>query len=134
MAPLLGLESWAIGREVVASCLDTDRRSPRIEKGDPMSNRRSIRIAASTLALAAAGLLSVPTTAFADTDGQDRREDRRVDRGGARDTRQEGRDTARDAKDACKEGDEKSRAECRQDKRDTKQDARGDARDIKTTD
>jgi len=41
-------------------------------------------MAVSTLALAAAGLMSTPTTVFADTDGQDRREDRRDDRQHAR--------------------------------------------------
>ena len=78
-----------------------------------MSRQHLFRMAAATLTLAAAGVISAPTTAYADTQGNERREDRR-------DTR----DEARDVKAACKEGDQ-SRAECRQDKRDTKQDARG---------
>jgi hypothetical protein len=57
----------------------------------------------------------VATTAFAQTNGSERRDDRRDDR-----------DDARDEKQACKAGDEKSRPECRQDKRDTKQDGRHD--------
>jgi Na+/glutamate symporter len=79
-----------------------------------MSGKDLFRMAAATLTLAAAGLIGAPTTSYADTQGNERRDDRR-------DTR----DDSRDAKDACKEGDD-SRAECRQDKRDTKQDARGE--------
>jgi hypothetical protein len=63
------------------------------------------------LGLAIAGLLA-STSAYAETQGMDRRDERR-------DTR----DEARDVKQDCKAGDE-SRAECRQEKRDTKQDAR----------
>ena len=60
----------------------------------------------------------VMTTAYAQTNGMDRRDDRR-----------DNRDDGRDAKAACKAGDEQSRPECRQDKRDTKQDGRGDDQD-----
>ena len=79
-----------------------------------MSRQHLFRMAAATLTLAAAGLISAPTTSYADTQGNERRDDR-----------QDTRDEARDVKDACKEGDQ-NRAECRQDKRDTKQDARGE--------
>jgi hypothetical protein len=54
-----------------------------------------------------------PSSAHAQTQGMDRRDDRR-------DTRQD----SRDVKQACKAGDENTRAECRQDKRDVKQEGR----------
>jgi hypothetical protein len=87
--------------------------------------KTAIRIAASALVLVGIGVLGSPS--HAETEGQERREERR----GAQDTRQEGRESARDAKQECREGDEKSRAECRQDKRNTKQDARDAARGVR---
>ena len=64
--------------------------------------------------VAALMVLSVGS-AYAQTQGMERRDERRDDRAGARATKQ-----------ACKAGDEKTRAECRQDKRDTKQEGRHD--------
>ena len=59
--------------------------------------------------VAALMVLSVGS-AYAQTQGMDRRDEKRDDREGAR-----------DAKQACKAGDENTRAECRQEKRDVKQ-------------
>jgi hypothetical protein len=64
--------------------------------------------------LATAGVM-MSTSAFAQTQGTERRGERR-----------ETRDDSREEKAACKAGDEKSRPECRQDKRDTKQEGRKD--------
>ena len=61
------------------------------------------------LALLAGAGVMVTATAYAQTSGGDRRDDRR-------DTRQ----GSRAQKQACKAGDEKSRSDCRQEKRDTK--------------
>ena len=77
----------------------------------------NLRIIGALAALATVGLTfaisTYPTSAHAQTQGMERRDDRR-------DTRQD----SRDVKQACKAGDEKSRAECRQDKRDVKQEGR----------
>jgi hypothetical protein len=64
--------------------------------------------------VAALMVLSVGS-AYAQTQGMERRDERRDDRAGARATKQ-----------ACKAGDEKTRAECRQVKRTTKQQGRHD--------
>lgn len=61
--------------------------------------------------LGGAGVIAT-STAYAQTNGMDRRDDRQDDRQGSR-----------NAKQACKAGDEKSRAECRQMKRDVKHDS-----------
>ena len=76
--------------------------------------KRDRLILAAIALLATAGMV-MTTTAYAQTNGMERRGDRR-----------DNRDDARDAKAACKAGDEKSRPECRQEKRDTKQEGRGD--------
>lgn len=76
------------------------------------------RLILTALALLATAGVVMTTTAYAQTQGMDRRDDRR-------DNRQD----SRDEKAACKAGDEKNRAECRQDKRDTKQEGRGDDQD-----
>ena len=65
------------------------------------------------LALLGGAAVMVTTTAYAQTQGMERRDDRR-------DNRQD----SRAQKQACKAGDEKSRAECRQHKRNTKQEGR----------
>ena len=75
---------------------------------------KPMRLILAGLAVLATAGVFVTTTAYAQTQGTERRGDRR-------DTRQD----SRQEKAACKAGDEKSRPECRQDKRDTKQDARG---------
>ena len=67
------------------------------------SSRRSVGVLAAIL------VCGVVASAFAQTQGMDRRDDRRDDRAGGR-----------AAKQACKAGDEKTRAECRQVKRTTK--------------
>ena len=64
--------------------------------------------------VAALMVLSVGS-AYAQTQGMERRDDRGDDRAGARDEKQ-----------ACKAGDENTRAECRQEKRGTKQEGRQD--------
>ena len=74
-----------------------------------LSVRGCVRVLATVVMLAGA------VSAYAQTDGMDRRDDRRDDRSGARADKQ-----------ACKAGDEKSRPECRQEKRDSKQDGRQD--------
>lgn len=91
-----------------------------------MHRRIRVRMVVLTLALAVGSLTAVAPIG-AQTQGQERRDDRKD----ARDTKQTGRQDARDVKADCKEGDEKSRAECRKDKRDVKQNARESARDIK---
>ena len=105
------------------------RRDWKEEKGN-MHSTIGLRMIVLALVLAV-GPLAAITPSYAQTQGQERREDRRDDRQDARDTRQTGRQGARDAKAECKKGDEKTRAECRQDKRDTKQDTRESARDAK---
>ena len=74
--------------------------------------RKSFRRKGAAAVVAALMVLSVGS-AYAQTQGMERRDDRR-------DTRQD----SRDVKQACKAGDDKSRAECRQDKRDVKQEGR----------
>ena len=78
---------------------------------------RKLLILAALGVVATSGMVT-STSAYAQTNGMDRRDDRR-------DTRDDGRAE----KAACKAGDEKSRPECRQDKRDTKQDGRHDVND-----
>jgi len=75
--------------------------------------KRFIRKGAAAV-VAALMMLSVGS-AYAQTQGMERRDERRDDRSGARATKQ-----------ACKAGDEKTRAECRQVKRTTKQQGRHD--------
>ena len=76
--------------------------------------RKSFMRKGAAAVVAALMVLSVGS-AYAQTQGMERRDDRQDDRAGARDVKQ-----------ACKAGDEKTRAECRQDKRDTKQEGRHD--------
>ena len=76
---------------------------------------RPERLIFSALALLATAGVVMTTTAYAQTQGMERRGDRR-----------DNRDEGREEKAACKAGDEKSRPECRQDKRDTKQEGRGE--------
>lgn len=76
---------------------------------------RPERLIFNALALLATAGVVMTTTAYAQTQGMERRGDRR-----------DNRDEGREEKAACKAGDEKSRPECRQDKRDTKQEGRGD--------
>lgn len=90
-----------------------------------MNRKNGLSMMMSSLFLAAGLSLAVP--GYADTLGQERRDDRQD----SRDTRQDGRQDARVEKLECKAGDEKSRPECRQDKRQKKQDSREEARDIK---
>jgi len=59
--------------------------------------------------LAAIVMFAVVASAYAQTQGMERRDDHRDDRS-----------AGRAAKQDCKAGDEKSRAECRGEKRDTK--------------
>jgi len=68
-----------------------------------MSSRRGVSVLAAIL------MLAVVATAYAQTQGMERRDDRRDNRAGGR-----------AAKQACKAGDEKTRAECRHVKRTTK--------------
>ena len=68
-----------------------------------------------TAAVVAALMVLSVGSAYAQTQGMERRDERQDDRSGAR-----------DAKQACKAGDEKTRAECRQGKRDVKQEGRKD--------
>jgi hypothetical protein len=68
-----------------------------------------------TAAVVAALMVLSVGSAYAQTQGMERRDERQDDRSGARDVKQ-----------ACKAGDEKTRAECRQGKRDVKQAGRQD--------
>ena len=77
--------------------------------------RRRMTVRRGVGVLAAAMMLAGAASAYAQTDGMDRRDDRRDDRSGARAEKQE-----------CKAGDEKTRAECRNVKRDAKQEGRQD--------
>ena len=76
--------------------------------------RKSFIRKGATAAVAALMVLSVGS-AWAQTQGMERRDERQDDRAGARDVKQD-----------CKAGDEKTRAECRQEKRATKQEGRND--------
>lgn len=78
-----------------------------------MEPRTGIRRGMSVLA--AVLMLTGAASAFAQTQGMERRDERRDDRAGARAEKQE-----------CKAGDEKTRAECRNVKRDAKQEGRND--------
>ena len=91
-----------------------------------MNRKSGFQVVVASLFLAA-GMLIAAVPGYAETQGQERRDDRQ----GARDTRQDGRQDARVEKAECRAGDEKSRPECRQDKRGDKQDTREQARDIK---
>ena len=70
-----------------------------------MHSTTGLRMVDLALALAVASVTGV-TRGYAQTQGQERREDRRDDGQDARDTRQTGRQGARDAKEECKKGDE----------------------------
>jgi hypothetical protein len=76
--------------------------------------RKSFRRKGAAAVVAALMVLSVGS-AYAQTQGMERRDERQDDRSGARDVKQ-----------ACKAGDENTRAECRQGKRDIKQAGRQD--------
>jgi hypothetical protein len=76
--------------------------------------RKSFRRKGAAAVVAALMVLSVGS-AYAQTQGMERRDERQDDRAGARDVKQ-----------ACKAGDENTRAECRQGKRDVKQAGRQD--------
>ena len=76
--------------------------------------RKSFRRKGAAAVVAALMVLSVGS-AYAQTQGMERRDERRDDRAGARATKQ-----------ACKAGDEKTRAECRHMKRQAKQQGRHD--------
>ena len=70
-------------------------------------------IGKSTVAIAAALTFFYVASAFAQTEGMERRNERR-----------NARQAGRAAKNACKAGDEKTRVECRQEKRAVKNKAR----------
>jgi hypothetical protein len=74
--------------------------------------------------LAAAGLLVLSGTAFAQTKQANERQ-------AGRDANQDAKQEARTGKIDCRQENNKSNSECRQDKRDTKQDGRQEKREIK---
>jgi hypothetical protein len=92
-----------------------------------------LQVGTLTLAFATAGPLIGLSSAYAETAGRERREDRRDDRQGAQDIRQKGRGVGRETKDACRDAGG-SGPECRQEKRGIKQDARKAGRKLKQND
>ena len=76
--------------------------------------QRRTRFRRAVCALTTVVLLASSASAFAQTQGMQRRDDRR-----------DNRDAARAVKHACKAGDDKSRAECRQQKRNAKHGTQG---------